>query len=235
MTINFIAPVPADLNLEALVARNWGVVRSLINNGFPYQTYIDLIEARLKEYEQLRGEGRLAAGFDWEGDYLRARGSHKVNLDWISHNVQSRSVVIDWWLGYAARAEDYGSKLAQSGLSLIFAFHGAVVLGCIKVLTEPKVPVSPIETEARWAFALGMIGLLMVASGKLILIQYLQKLTVRLRQKVSPTMAYPKLKALPRYVARYGSAFAWADRLIYGSLGLFVAYASVLTIVITSR
>jgi hypothetical protein len=163
-------PLPDEFNLEAFVARQWEIIRHNLNNGFPYQTYIDSIELRLKAFEQARKlerlEGLLGAGFDWDGDYARARGAHSVNLHWIDHGINSRKAQIEWWEGYVARIEDYGTKLAQSGLGLIFAFHGAVVLGCMKILSEKASP-SPLLTEARWGFALGMTGILMVGIGKL--------------------------------------------------------------------
>lgn len=237
-TENFLRPVPSEYNLESFVAQNWAVIRRLINDGFPYQTYIDLIEKRFEQFERVRQESGLDSifgpGFDWHGDYGRARSFHEVNLNWVEHGIQSRKSQIDSWDRYVSDIQENGSKLAQSGLGLIFAFHGAVVLGCMKILTE-KTVASPVDLEARLGFAFGVIGLLLVGIGKLLLVQTLQKLAGRLRIKLSPNMQFAKLKAFPRYVRRYHHAFVVADVLIYGSLGLFIFYSVILTIMILSK
>jgi len=212
--------------MKATVEEQWKWLNKLIYDGSPPEGYIAQFEQVFVTRQTQIDTGALAAGFDWSGDLAAAKALHESNKTWVARHTLTRESLIEWWEKEITRKQDYVEKLGFGGINLVIAFHGAVALGALKVLSEK--PGDPLLLlTAKFAICSSLIGIFLIGVGKIVIIEYTNKFISRIRGKLVSYMRYKKLRALGRYYRKMNPFSQWGTRLIYASFAWFFIYTVV--------
>jgi hypothetical protein len=223
--------VPDEVSISQIVVKYWPTAIAAIFDGYPLEGHLEFIENTIAERERLLSQGMLDASFDWAADVATARKKQAENLRWIPTHQATRQGYIDFWRSVTIRMEEYSEKLAMSGMDLIVAFHGAVALGAIKILTE-KESVSTLSTKAAIAaLPLSLIGIGLFGVGKLVAYHVTATMAGLLKSKlINPKNS--DFAALGAIVLAQTKPNNWARWLIYGSLFWFMFYSVVIVLIL---
>ena len=215
-------PVPEELRLVPVVEAHWREIEPRVEAGLAVAGALKLIDDLIDIRGKKIAAGGVDGSFAWEADLIEAKSIHSKNSDKLSDASALREKRLEWWNGYAENVTDLTDKIGLAGLNLIFAAHGAVALGAIKILSENVEPSKTLINASKTALVISTIGLTLYVLGKFILFISASRLLNGLKSMLYPRISDAKIGDMQSVHEENFGGIARGMYLLYASVCVFL-------------
>lgn len=215
-------PVPEEFRLVPVVEAHWRDIQPRVEAGLAVAGALKLVDDLIEFRSKKIAAGGLDGSVDWEADLIEAKSIHSKSIDRVSDELALREKRLEWWRGYAENVTDLTDKIGLAGLNLIFAAHGAVALGAIKILSENTDSSKSLISVSKTALVISTIGLFLYVLGKFILFINASRLLNGLKSTLYSPDSGAKIINIQEVHERNFGGIAYGMYLLYASVCVFL-------------